>query len=212
MDLIAIAHPKFRSWLIEAAKKRLLIYKDQAFIPGSKGVYPAALETFRTTDKRLNILLRPVKIGDEPLMKDFFYSLSADSMYRRFMSARMDMPHERLQKFGLVDYASSMMILAIIEGKEKEIIAGIGQYGLNRDVLTAEVALVVNDEYQSVGVGHELLAYLTHLAKKRGILAFTAEVLVENKPMINLFESMEFDIKKIREEGVYEMRLTFREV
>ena len=212
MDLIAIAHPKFRPWLIEAAKKRLLIYKDQAFIPGPKGVYPAALETFRTTDKGLNILLRPVKIGDEPLMKDFFYSLSADSMYRRFMSARRDMPHERLQKFGLVDYASSMMILAIIEGKEKEVIAGIGQYGLNRDVLTAEVALVVNDEYQSVGVGHELLAYLTHLAKKRGILAFTAEVLVENKPMINLFESMEFDIKKIREEGVYEMRLTFREV
>ena len=212
MDLIAIAHPKFRSWLIEEAKKRLLIYKDQAFISGPKGVYPATLETFRTTDKGLNILLRPVKIGDEPLMKDFFYSLSADSMYRRFMSARMDMPHERLQKFGLVDYGSSMMILAIIEGNAKEIIAGIGQYNLNRDVLTAEVALVVNDEYQSVGVGHELLAYLTHLAKKRGILAFTAEVLVENKPMINLFESMEFDIKKIREEGVYEMRLTFRAV
>jgi acyl-CoA hydrolase len=32
MDLIAIAHPKFRPWLIEEARKRLLIYKDQAFI------------------------------------------------------------------------------------------------------------------------------------------------------------------------------------
>jgi RimJ/RimL family protein N-acetyltransferase len=211
MDLIAIAHPKFRPWLIEEAKKRLLVYKDQAFIPGSRGVYPAALEAFRTTNKGLNILLRPVKIGDEPLMKDFFYSLSSDSMYRRFMSVRMDMPHERLQKLGSVDYASNMMILAIIEDKEKETIAGIGQYDLNRDMLTAEVAQVVKDEYQNMGVGHELLAYLTHLARKRGILAFTAEVLAENKPMINLFESMEFDIKKRREEGVYEMRLTFRE-
>ena len=105
-----------------------------------------------------------------------------------------------------------MMILAIIEDKEKETIAGIGQYDLNRDMLTAEVAQVVKDEYQNMGVGHELLAYLTHLARKRGILAFTAEVLAENKPMLNLFESMEFDIKKRREEDVYEMRLTFREV
>jgi len=101
MDLIAIAHPKFRPWLIEEARKRLLIYKDQAFIAGVNGVYPAALETLRTTSSGLNILLRPVKIGDEPLMKDFFYALSSDSMYRRFMSVRMDMPHERLQEFGV---------------------------------------------------------------------------------------------------------------
>ncbi|HOE21372.1 MAG TPA: acetyl-CoA hydrolase/transferase C-terminal domain-containing protein, partial [Spirochaetota bacterium] len=37
MDLIAIAHPKFRPWLIEEAKKDGLIYRDQAFIPGKKG-------------------------------------------------------------------------------------------------------------------------------------------------------------------------------
>jgi acyl-CoA hydrolase len=88
MDLIVIAHPKYRPWLIEDAKKRLLIYEDQAFIPRASGVYPVALETFRTTESGLNILLRPVKIGDGPLMKDFFYALSNDSMYRKFMSVR----------------------------------------------------------------------------------------------------------------------------
>ena len=63
MDLIAIAHPKFRSWLVEEAKKRLLIYKDQAFVPGVNGLYPAALETFRTTRTGLNVLLRPGRWG-----------------------------------------------------------------------------------------------------------------------------------------------------
>jgi GNAT superfamily N-acetyltransferase len=212
MDLIAIAHPKFRPWLIEEARRRLLIYKDQAFIPGVNGEYPAALETFRTTRGGLNILLRPVKIGDEPLMKDFFYSLSSDSMYRRFLSVRMDMPHERLQAFGTVDYATSMMILAIIEGSGKETIAGIGQYDVDKSMHTAEVALVVKDEYQNMGVGHELLSYLTHLARKRGLLGFTAEVLVENRPMLNLFENMGFDAEKSSEEGVYELRLMFREI
>jgi acyl-CoA hydrolase/GNAT superfamily N-acetyltransferase len=212
MDLIAIAHPKFRPWLIEEARRRLLIYKDQAFIPGVNGEYPAALETFRTTRGGLNILLRPVKIGDEPLMKDFFYSLSSDSMYRRFLSVRMDMPHERLQAFGTVDYATSMMILAIIEGSGKETIAGIGQYDVDKSMHTAEVALVVKDEYQNMGVGHELLSYLTHLARKRGLLGFTAEVLVENRPMLNLFENMGFDAEKSSEEGVYELRLMFRDI
>jgi acyl-CoA hydrolase/RimJ/RimL family protein N-acetyltransferase len=212
MDLIAIAHPKFRPWLIKEAKKRLLIYKDQAFIPGMNGVYPAALETFRTTKTGLNILLRPVKIGDEPLMKDFFYALSNDSMYRRFMSVRMDMPHERLQEFGIVNYANRMMILAIVEGDSRETIAAIGQYEINEKMHTAEVALVVKDKYQNMGVGHDLLSYLTSLARRGGLLGFTAEVLVENKPMLNLFKKMGFDTEKRSEEGVYEMRMMFRDL
>ncbi len=211
MDLIAIAHPKFRPWLIVEAKKRLLIYEDQAFVPGVNGVYPAALETFRTTRSGLNILLRPVKIGDEPLMKDFFYALSHESMYRRFMSARMDMPHERLQEFGIVDYGNSMMILAIVEGDSKETIAAIGQYEIEEKLHTAEVALVVKDEYQNMGVGHDLLTYLTRLARRRGLLGFTADVLVENKPMLNLFKNMGFDMEKRSDEGAYEMRMMFRD-
>jgi ribosomal protein S18 acetylase RimI-like enzyme len=123
----------------------------------------------------------------------------------------MDMPHERLQKFGVVDYASRMMILAIIEGDNKETIAGIGQYDMNEGVHTAEVALVVKDEYQNMGVGHELLSYLTHLAMRRGLLGFTAEVLVENKPMLSLFKNMGFDTERRSDEGVYEMCMMFRE-
>ena len=212
MDLIAIAHPKFRPWLIDEARKLSLIYKDQAFVPGVNGVYPVALETFRTTRGGLHLLLRPVKIGDEPLMKDFFYALSNDSMYRRFMSARMDMPHERLQKFGIVDYSDRMMILAIVEGDRKETIAAIGQYEINDKMHTAEVALVVKDEYQNMGAGHDLLLYLTRLARRRGLLGFTAEVLVENKPMLNLFKNMGFDTEKSSDDGVFELIMTFRDI
>ncbi len=72
MALISIAHPDFRPWLIEKAKEANLIYRDQAFIPGKKGEYPEHLEIFRTTAKGLPLLLRPVKISDEPLLKGFF--------------------------------------------------------------------------------------------------------------------------------------------
>jgi RimJ/RimL family protein N-acetyltransferase len=131
-------------------------------------------------------------------------------MYLRFFSMREDMPHQRLQEFMVIDYSQKMVILAVLQDKEKETIIGLGQYEVNRDMHTAEVAIVVRDEYQNQG-GKEVCPISTYLARRQGLLAFTAEVLVENKPMIALFEKMGFDIQKRREEGVYEMRVRFRE-
>jgi len=212
MDLIAIAHPKFRPWLIQEAKKRNLIYKDQAFIPGRKGEYPEELETHRTTFGGLEVLLRPVRISDEPLLKDFFYSLSDQSMYRRFMSVRKDMPHERLQEFVVIDYTREIVMLASIWHGETEEIVGVGQYGIDESSHTAEVAIAVDDAYHKQGIGTELLSYLTLLAKRHGLLGFTAEVLVENKPMLRLFEKMGFDLEKRIEDDVYELKMLFKEV
>ncbi|MFB0521411.1 MAG: GNAT family N-acetyltransferase [Desulfatiglandales bacterium] len=213
MDLIAIAHPKFRPWLIEEAKKLSLIYRDQAFIPGERGEYPEALETPKTTNKGLSILLRPVKITDEPLLKDFFYSLSDQSIYRRFFSIRTDMPHEYLQEFVVVDYTQKMLIVAVVERGTREEIVGLGQYAIVEQTHTADLALVVRDDYQKKGVGRELLSYLTFLARKQGLLGFTAEVLADNKPMLHLFglfEKMGFDIEEKMEAGVYELKIVFR--
>ncbi len=209
MDLIAVAHPKFRPGLIEEAKNHGLIYKDQAFIPGKRGEYPEDLETYRRVKTGDSILFRPVRISDEPLLKDFFYSLSDRSMYRRFISSRKDMPHERLQDFAVIDYTEETVILAERVLSEKEEILGVGQYAIDKNTHTAEVAVVVRDEWQGKGIGTELLAYLTYLAKRQGLLGFTAEVLVENRPMMKLFEAGGFDVEKRRSEGVYELKLAF---
>ncbi len=212
MELISIAHPKFRPQLIQEAKKLNLIYKDQAFIPGVRGQYPESLENHRTIRSGLEILLRPVKISDEPLLKDFFYDLSDSSLYRRFISVRKDMPHERLQEFTIIDYSGEMVILATLSQQEKEEIIGLGQYGIDEAMHSAEVAIVVKDDFQNRGIGTELLSYLTYLAKKQGLLGFTAEVLRENKPMLHLFEKMGFDIEMRGAEEVYELRMAFGEV
>ena len=210
MELISIAHPKFRPSLIEEAKKLNLIYKDQAFIAGKGGEYPEELETHRVTKTGLEILLRPVKMSDEALLKDLFYSLSEDSMYRRFISLRKDMPHERLQRFVIIDYTKEMVILAVVQEDGKEEIVGIGQYSIHEPSHTAEVAFAVRDDHHNKGIGTALLSYLTYLAKRQGLLGFTAEVLMENRPMLHLFEKMGFDIDKRREEGIYELVMTFR--
>ncbi len=211
MRLIAIAHPQFRPSLIQEAKEHMLIYKDQAYIPGKRGEYPDALETHRTTRAGLELFFRPVKISDEPLLKDFFYALSDRSLYRRFISMRQEMPHKLLQEFVVIDYTREMVILAVREDGEKEDVVGVGQYSINEATHTAEVALAVQDDYHRQGVGRELLSYLTFLAKQQGLLGFTAEVLMENRPMMNLFKTMGFDLDTRRDAGVYELRMAFRE-
>jgi acyl-CoA hydrolase/GNAT superfamily N-acetyltransferase len=209
MELIAIAHPKFRAWLIEEAKKRNLIYEDQKFIPGKAGEYPEDLETYRTTKSGLEVLLRPVKISDEPLLKELFHTLSDNSMYLRFISMRKDMPHERLQEFVVVDYTKQMVILAVLKEEQKETILGIGQYAIDENTHTADVAFAVRDDHQNKGLGWELLCYLIYLAKRQGLLGFTADVLMENKSMLHVFEKSGFSVVG-REEGVYAIKLMFR--
>jgi acyl-CoA hydrolase/GNAT superfamily N-acetyltransferase len=211
MDLISIAHPKFREELIDQAKQRNLIYKDQAFIPGMQGVYPEELEAYRTTKTGLSMLLRPVKLSDEHLLKDFFYTLSNDSMYRRFVSTRTDMHHDRLQPFVVIDYTKEMVILAVLPQDEKELIIGMAQYLIDETSHTAEVAFVVLDDYQGKGIGAVLLDHVTYLAKKSGLLGFTAAVLMENQQMLQLFEKTGFNIEKRTEGGMYELTMSFRE-
>jgi len=145
MDLIAIAHPKFRAGLIDEAKRRSLIYKDQAYVTGGGGDYPEFLEAHRTTKAGFPLFLRPVRINDEPLLKDFFYHLSTDCMYSRFISTRTDMPHERLQKFVAINYNREVVILATIKREENEEVIGMGQYIIDEKSHTAEVAFVVLD-------------------------------------------------------------------
>jgi GNAT superfamily N-acetyltransferase len=115
-----------------------------------------------------------------------------------------------LQDYIAVDYSQKMIIIAIVEDNGKELITGLGQYSLNRDMHTAEIALVVRDEYQKHGIGAELLSYLTYLAKKQGLLGFTAEVLVGNDPVFRLFQKMGFAVSRRNESGIFEMRAMFR--
>jgi acyl-CoA hydrolase/GNAT superfamily N-acetyltransferase len=210
MELISIAHPKFRAGLIEEAKKLNLIYPDQDFIPGEKGEYPEELETYRTLKNGQEILLRPVKLSDESLLKDLFYSLSDKSLERRFLSMRKDMHHDRLQKYVVVDYSRQMFIVAVKKQEKKEELLGLGQYIVEPDSQTAEAAFITREDCQGQGIGRELLSYLTLLAKKQGLLGFTATVLAENRSMLHLFETMGFDLTKHIEDGVYELKMGFQ--
>lgn len=208
MSLIAIAHPRFRPWLIEEAKKLALIYRDQAFIPGEKGEYPDYLETYRTTKQGLTLFLRPVKISDEPILKDFFYSLSDRSLYQRFMSIRRYMPHEELQKeYVVIDYTREMVILAVKSYLGQEVITGVAQYCIDETALSAEVSIVVRDDFQNKGIGFELLLYLVFVARKQGLHSFVATVASGNQGVFRLIEKLGLEWERKWDSGSFSIKI-----
>ena len=211
MELISIAHPKFKPWLIEEAKKLNMIYADQVFVEGKEGEYPEELEKYRTMKDGLEVLYRPVRISDEPLLKDFFYSLSDKSNYRRFITLRRYLPHEVLQKMVAIDFTKQMVILAVVEQGEKEVVVGVGQYVVMGDSHTAEIALAVRDEFQGRGIGSELLAYMSQVARRQGLLGFTADVLGENTPVMKMLEKSGFGLQKEISDGVAYLKATFKD-
>ncbi len=176
-------------------------------MPGKRGEYPESMETYKTTKSGLQLFFRPPKISDEQLVKDFFYSLSDQSLYRRFISSRKDMPHERLQEFVVIDYMQELVILATRVSGDSEQVVGIGQYGIGQDVHSAEVAFAVRDKEQKQGIGTELLNYLIFLGRRNGLLAFVAEVLFENRPMLTVFERAGFKVVNSGE-GLYYLKFT----
>ena len=210
MELIAIAHPKFRPWLLEEAKKRGLIYRDQTFNHGQKGKYPEHLETHWTTNSGMSVFFRPVKVTDETLFRDFIHALSDTSLYLRFFSKRFDMPHERIQGMITTDYTRQMVICAVIPLDRKEMIVGVGRYQIDDSTYWADIALAVRDDYQKRGICSALLSYMTHHAKRQGLLGFTAAVLMENEPMLKTFAKGGFDISGKLEFGFYNLKLAFR--
>ncbi len=209
MDLIAIAHPKFRAWLVDEARRLNLVYHDQEYLAGERGEYPEHLESRKTTRRGLPVLLRPVRISDESLLKDFFYSLSDRSMYRRFLTPTWEMSHERLQEFVVIDYTKEMIMLAVVEDETRQVVVGLGEYYLEEDGLWANVAFAVRDTFQNRGIGTELLGFLIQNARRQGLLGLTAEVLKENEPMLRVFEKMGLKMDKVSVEESWDLRLRF---
>ena len=188
MELAQIAHPKFREQLINVAKKHHYIFADQ-LPPSTEDLI--FLEGYKSTFKLKNgktAEFRPLLPSDEIGYRNFFYSLQEKTIYMRFFYRMRSFSHEVVQKhWASVDYRTNMTIIGLVQKEgHKEIIA-IGTYAYDREQV-AEIAFVVREDYQSMGIASYLLAVLEQIAKENNYTRFLASVLRENSAMIQVFK------------------------
>jgi acyl-CoA hydrolase/RimJ/RimL family protein N-acetyltransferase len=203
MDLIHIAHPKFRKELIHAAKAQNYIYEDQIEMAWDQVTYPEELERYDTLRDGTEIFFRPIKPTDEPALSEMMYSLSEKSVRTRYMARTMSFPHRDIQRITNIDYQQDIAIVGVVPRVSGEEIVAIAQYFLDPKTQSAEVAFLVQDEWQRKGMGTFLLEYITKIAKQRGVKRFYAKVLPINKPMLAVFYNSGYKVNTEFDGEVY---------
>ncbi|MCK5310689.1 MAG: GNAT family N-acetyltransferase, partial [Desulfobacteraceae bacterium] len=188
MELVQIAHPKFRKELIEEAKKRRYIFIDQLSPTCQDLLFLDDYKSSMKLKNGSNIEFRPLLPSDEFESRNFYYSLQEDSIYYRFFNKRKVFSRAMLQKeWSGVDYKKNMTVIGLMQfGRRKRIVA-IGSYAEVGNNM-AEVAFLVKEELHGMGVGTRLLEILEEIAKKNNFTGFTAIVLAENNKMIKVFK------------------------
>jgi GNAT superfamily N-acetyltransferase len=209
--LIEIAHPRFRPWLLAEAKARNLVYADQVELPFSMPVYPERHERALQVPGGRRLLLRPIRLTDEPALREMFYSLSEDTVYHRFFQLLPTMPHRKLQEWLRVDYAHRMVLVVTTGPEGDEAIVALGRYDLDLRSNLAEVAFVVRDDHQRLGLGTALLASLVDVARENGIAGFTATVLADNTAMLRVFHRFAPALESRLVDGTYEITIRFED-
>src|SRR5260221_6583761 len=126
--------------------------------------------------------LRPLEADDRERLVRLFYRLSPESVYHRFLSPLHDPSDAGLDRLLDVDHREREAIAAISGGE----VVGVARYFRDAETGTADLAVVVEDGWQEQGLGAILVERLRELAEARGIEAFTATILAENRPAIRL--------------------------
>jgi len=169
--------------------------------------YPSQYEMETVTRGGMEILLRPIKPEDAPLLVDLFHSLSPTSVYYRFFMPLPELPLSMLTRFTQIDYDRDIVVVAIKQTSGAEMILGVVRLMSEPDVTSAEFAITVGDAWQKMGVGAALLEYSIHIARERGVQFIWGMVLPENKGMLALARSHGFTVKKIDDSQDYEVRI-----
>lgn len=144
-------------------------------------------------DNGVPALIRPIRPEDEPLIYNLFKTLSEETIVSRFNQRLNDMPHERLARYCQLDYERELAFVAVVkESSEKDQVIADVRILKMPDLETAELAILVADEWQGHGIGTVLIDYCLKIARELEIRTLWMEILRTNARMLHLAKSSGF--------------------
>lgn len=148
-------------------------------------------------------MIRPATRADAAELDRFYRRLSAESLYSRFFSVSAD-AHRRCSN----DAADHVVLVAEMANE----IVAVGEYFSSpARPARAEIAFAVLDRMQHHGFATRLLRKLRVIALQRGIREFTAEVLVTNRAMMDVFRNSGMRLQERLHDGIYDVVLDLDE-
>lgn len=200
LQLIGIAHPKFRKKLLKEAKMLNYLYKDQRLPQNEEGIiimYPELYESEYITPDGQTIYFRPIKFTDERMLQDLYYELTPRDRKMRFFAPLKTFSHKLIQTRVIIDYETKMGIVGFLGEEPNQKIIATGAYYLDREgnENLAEISLTIHEKYRKMGLARHLLQnILIKIAKEKGISGFKGDVLYNNKGMLHILNTIPYKI------------------
>jgi len=139
----------------------------------------------------LPVILREIASGDGPLLEDLFRSLSPQSIYHRFLAPIRELDRDRLHALTHPDPCVEFAVAACREVEGRQRMLGVGRCH-RVSASEAELAIVVGDPWQRLGIGGLLLDQVVRRARELGIRWFLSTVDPNNHALLRFAEAVGF--------------------
>ena len=161
-------------------------------------------ETLRNS---LRVTIRAVRPDDRERLAKAFASLDRESVYTRFFAYKSELSAAELARIDAMDFVHEVMLVATICPAGDEVVIAAAHYVELEQPSTvgarsAELAFVVEEDYQGLGLAGRMLSHLIAIARQAGIGRLVAEVLPGNKPMLAVFARSGLPLHRQRGDGV----------
>jgi RimJ/RimL family protein N-acetyltransferase len=136
------------------------------------------------------VTIRAIRPEDKELIIAAFKELDEGTIYMRFFAPKKDITDRELKWATEVDFLRNVALVACVLEGGRERIIGVGRYIAAEgpsSPSSAEIAFVVEEDYQGLGLASILFRHLVLIGRKQGISRFEAEVLPVNKAMLRVF-------------------------
>ncbi|KXA97947.1 hypothetical protein AKJ37_01895 [candidate division MSBL1 archaeon SCGC-AAA259I09] len=153
------------------------------------------VEEWRLNDGR-PVTLRPIRPEDEPLMFELWETFSEETIRYRFFGPMKEITHEDSVRFTNIDYRREIAIAGVLEEDEERKMIGVGRLIIDPDEDSGEVAIVVGDPWQELGLGEKLVDSIIRVAKDKGLETIWGDISADNQSAINLSKKLGFEIKQ----------------
>ena len=132
--------------------------------------------------------------------------MSPQTLHRRFFSLRRSFSEAEQSFFVNIDFINHVVLIAVVEESGEAAIVGGARYIVGKPG-QAEAAFAVVDKFQGKGIGSALLRHLVAIARDARLRELTAQVLLDNAPMLSVFERSGLKIDRKHEFGVLHLTL-----
>lgn len=147
------------------------------------------------------IEIRPAALGDQARIQALVRGLTPHTRYLRFFNGLQELGPAWLERFTRADPRGDFSLLAI--ERETGLVVGMGQYSADPFPSRADLAVVVADRWQGLGIGRQLVSDLLAVARAAGLRRMEGDVLSENRPMLQLLQRAGFRLQRDRDSALF---------